>query len=174
MLLAMPNLLLANGSGVWQSNALQTIIDFTSGPFMKAIGAIIVICVGIYVVKNLDRLGEIAWKCIGIILATIAIANAQTIATKLFGVGRMILNYVETINVREISKKEKFLKLNMNSWIISFLSASFLFVWSLLYGVVLLVALITMFYILEFFDKDITNIILANLTLKNDTKEYYA
>ncbi|GAA8179748.1 hypothetical protein HpKG121_19290 [Helicobacter pylori] len=52
----------------------------------------------------------------------------------------MILNYVETINVREISKKEKFLKLNMNSWIISFLSASFLFVWSLLYGVVLLVA----------------------------------
>ncbi len=53
MLLAMPNLLLANGSGVWQSNALQTIINFTSGPFMKAIGAIIVICVGIYVVKNL-------------------------------------------------------------------------------------------------------------------------
>ncbi|GAA6855653.1 hypothetical protein VN1221_13670 [Helicobacter pylori] len=52
----------------------------------------------------------------------------------------MILNYVETINVREISKKEKFLKLNMNSWIISFLSTSFLFVWSLLYGVVLLVA----------------------------------
>ncbi|WP_100966763.1 virB3 type IV secretion protein [Helicobacter pylori] len=86
----------------------------------------------------------------------------------------MILNYVETINVREISKKEKFLKLNMNSWIISFLNASFLFVWSLLYGVVLLVALITMFYILEFFDEDITNIILANLTLKNDTKEYYA
>ncbi len=86
----------------------------------------------------------------------------------------MILNYVETINVREISKKEKFLKLNMNSWIFSFLSASFLFVWSLLYGVVLLVALITMFYILEFFDEDITNIILANLTLKNDTKEYYA
>ncbi|WQT48892.1 virB3 type IV secretion protein [Helicobacter pylori] len=85
----------------------------------------------------------------------------------------MILNYVETINVREISKKEKFLKLNMNSWIISF-SASFLFVWSLLYGVVLLVALVTMFYILEFFDEDITNIILANLTLKNDTKEYYA
>ncbi len=36
MLLAMPNLLLANGSGVWQSNALQTIINFTSGPFMKA------------------------------------------------------------------------------------------------------------------------------------------
>ncbi len=87
MLLAMPSLLLANGTGVWQSNALQTIINFTSGPFMKAIGAIIVICVGIYVVKNLDRLGEIAWKCIGIILATIAIANAQTIATKLFGVG---------------------------------------------------------------------------------------
>ncbi|GAA7394245.1 hypothetical protein BD0139_06400 [Helicobacter pylori] len=87
MLLAIPNLLLANGNGVWQSNALQTIINFTSGPFMKAIGAIIVICVGIYVVKNLDRLGEIAWKCIGIILATIAIANAQTIATKLFGVG---------------------------------------------------------------------------------------
>ncbi|GAA8357415.1 hypothetical protein HpDR37_07280 [Helicobacter pylori] len=86
----------------------------------------------------------------------------------------MILNYVETINVREISKKEKFLKLNMNSWIISFLSASSLFVWSLLYGVVLLVALITMFYILEFFDEYITNIILANLTLKNDTKEYYA
>ncbi|GAA9575400.1 hypothetical protein HpHA54_06220 [Helicobacter pylori] len=86
----------------------------------------------------------------------------------------MIVNYVDTINVREISKKEKFLKLNMNSWIISFLNASFLFVWSLLYGVVLLVALITMFYILEFFDEDITNIILANLTLKNDTKEYYA
>nr|WP_232260914.1 virB3 type IV secretion protein [Helicobacter pylori] len=62
----------------------------------------------------------------------------------------------------------------MNSWIISFLSASFLFVWSLLYGVVLLVALVTMFYILEFFDEDITNIILANLMLKNDTKEYYA
>ncbi len=38
----------------------------------------------------------------------------------------MILNYVETINVREISKKEKFLKLNMNSWIISFFERFFL------------------------------------------------
>ncbi|GAA8995559.1 hypothetical protein Taitung233_05360 [Helicobacter pylori] len=38
----------------------------------------------------------------------------------------MILNYVETINVREISKKEKFLKLNMNSWIISFFECFFL------------------------------------------------
>ncbi|GLP51808.1 hypothetical protein HpBGD112_06630 [Helicobacter pylori] len=38
----------------------------------------------------------------------------------------MILNYVETINVREISKKEKFLKLNMNSWIISLFESFFL------------------------------------------------
>ncbi|GAA7330366.1 hypothetical protein BD0112_05840 [Helicobacter pylori] len=38
----------------------------------------------------------------------------------------MILNYVETINVREISKKEKFLKLNMNSWIISLFERFFL------------------------------------------------
>ncbi|WRE35451.1 virB2 type IV secretion protein [Helicobacter pylori] len=71
----------------YKQSSILLIINFTSGPFMKAIGAIIVICVGIYVVKNLDRLGEIAWKCIGIILATIAIANAQTIANKLFGVG---------------------------------------------------------------------------------------
>lgn len=42
---------------------------------MKVIGVIIVICVGIYVVKNLDRLGEIVWKCIGIILVIIVIVN---------------------------------------------------------------------------------------------------
>ncbi|WP_227624864.1 virB3 type IV secretion protein [Helicobacter cetorum] len=61
----------------------------------------------------------------------------------------------------------------MNSWIICFLSSSSLLVWSLFYGVVVFLALVIMFYVLEFFDEDITNIVLANLTLKNDTKDYY-
>ncbi|AFI06575.1 hypothetical protein HCD_07955 [Helicobacter cetorum MIT 99-5656] len=86
---------------------------------------------------------------------------------------KMLLDYIETSNIREISKKEKFLRLNMNSWIICFLSSSSLLVWSLFYGVVVFLALVIMFYVLEFFDEDITNIVLANLTLKNDTKDYY-
>ncbi|TLD95421.1 hypothetical protein LS71_008430 [Helicobacter jaachi] len=51
---------------------------------LKAIGTIIIIAVGIYFMKNLDRWKEIFLTCIGIIAATLIIMNADTIANTFF------------------------------------------------------------------------------------------
>ncbi|AFI06576.1 TrbC/VirB2 family protein [Helicobacter cetorum] len=87
VLLTIPNWLLANGGGSNQQwkNTLNKIIDFVSSDFMKVIGTIIVICIGFYVLKNLDRLGEIVWKVLGVVLAIIAIINARSISNFFFG-----------------------------------------------------------------------------------------
>ncbi|MFC3848509.1 TrbC/VirB2 family protein [Helicobacter baculiformis] len=62
----------------------EKIINFISNDFMKTIGAIVIIGVAVYAMKNLDRLGEIAWKCVTIILATVSVVYAKDIANWLF------------------------------------------------------------------------------------------
>ncbi|MGL2730705.1 virB2 type IV secretion protein [Helicobacter pylori] len=60
------------------------ILDFISNDFIKAIGSLIVVGTCIYAYKNWDRLGEIGWKCVGIIIITTAISNAKTLSQWLF------------------------------------------------------------------------------------------
>ncbi|GAA7064047.1 hypothetical protein AOHp70_12140 [Helicobacter pylori] len=52
--------------------------------FIKAIGGLIIVGTCIYAYKNWDRLGEIGWKCVGIIIITDAISNAKTLSQWLF------------------------------------------------------------------------------------------
>lgn len=47
---------------------------------LVAIGTLIIVAVGIYFLKNLDRWKEIFVQCLGIIAATLLIMNAQSIA----------------------------------------------------------------------------------------------
>ncbi len=51
---------------------------------LTAIGTIIIIAVAIYFMKNLDRWKEIFLVCLGIVLATLGIMNAQAISFFLF------------------------------------------------------------------------------------------
>lgn len=76
-------------------------------------------------------------------------------------------------NIRELTKKEKFLGLNLNSWIFCSLLVLPIANMTLLYAFILFVVLITFFYVAEFFDEDITDIIFASFKIKGiDT--YYA
>ncbi|GHQ62765.1 hypothetical protein JP0074_06510 [Helicobacter pylori] len=95
---------------------------------------------------------------------------------------------VESINIREISKRETFLGLNLDSWIVSFLIlglnldswiVSFLMsAWLLsfqpLYAMGLMASCVFVFYILEFFDEYITAILHALFTLRTGARNYYA
>lgn len=47
---------------------------------LVAIGTLIIIAVGIYFLKNLERWKEIFVQCVGIIAATLLIMNADTIS----------------------------------------------------------------------------------------------
>ncbi|PAF42185.1 virB3 type IV secretion protein [Helicobacter sp. 11S03491-1] len=76
-------------------------------------------------------------------------------------------------NIRELTKKEKFLGLNLNSWIFCGILSVPIANLTLFYGFVLFLILITFFYIAEFFDEDIIDILFANFTITGlDT--YYA
>ncbi|GAA7041085.1 hypothetical protein AOH451_03620 [Helicobacter pylori] len=81
---------------------------------------------------------------------------------------------VESINIREISKRETFLGLNLYSWIVSFLMSAWLLSFQPLYAMGLMVSCVFVFYILEFFDEDITAILHALFTLRTGARNYYA
>lgn len=81
---------------------------------------------------------------------------------------------VNTENIRELTKKEKFLRLNHTSWFISILGGLSTNAILGFYSFLLALGAIVFFYIVEFFDDDITDIALKNLTLKTGIKTYYA
>lgn len=59
---------------------VTSLLDFLNNGFMKAVGVLICIGIGIYMVKQHDRIKEILVTCIVIILGTLAITNSQAIA----------------------------------------------------------------------------------------------
>lgn len=76
-------------------------------------------------------------------------------------------------NIRELTKKEKFLGLNLNSWILCLFVSVPLMNITFFYAFILFFSLITFFYVAEFFDEDITDIIFSSFRIKGiDT--YYA
>ncbi|PAF53029.1 hypothetical protein BKH42_08215 [Helicobacter sp. 13S00482-2] len=76
-------------------------------------------------------------------------------------------------NIRELSKKEKFLGLNLNSWILCSLLSMPLANLTLFYAFMLFIVSIAFFYVAEFFDEDIVDILFATFSI-NGIDTYYA
>lgn len=87
----------------------------------------------------------------------------------------LIVADCRTNNIRELTKKEKILRLNMKSWIISAMTAIIAngLALGFLYSVLFFFGLVTFFYIIEFFDDDIVDIAVSNLAIKTGISTYY-
>lgn len=87
----------------------------------------------------------------------------------------LIVADCRTNNIRELTKKEKILRLNMKSWIISSMTAIIAngLALGFLYSVLFFFGLVTFFYIIEFFDDDIVDIAVSNLAIKTGISTYY-
>lgn len=78
-------------------------------------------------------------------------------------------------NIREISKREKLLGLNYKSWIVILGAPMIIAVYiSWFYAFISFLSLIAIFFIAEFFDDDISDILIARVTLHTKTNKYYA
>lgn len=76
-------------------------------------------------------------------------------------------------NIRELSKKDKFLGLNLNSWVFCGMVVLPIANITAFYAFFLFLILIIFFYIAEFFDEDITDILFANFSITG-LQTYYA
>ncbi|MDE7235330.1 hypothetical protein LS66_009570 [Helicobacter sp. MIT 03-1614] len=83
------------------------------------------------------------------------------------------INSIETENIRELTKKEKLLRLNFKSWVISVMSGLITQPHIGIYAFVFFFFLIIFFYIIEFFDDDIIDIAFATLQMKTNVSTYY-
>ncbi|EKE91771.1 hypothetical protein [Helicobacter pylori] len=87
----------------------------------------------------------------------------------------MIILSASVKNLREISVKEKFLWLNAKSYLISVFAPFILLPWiDLLSAFLLYLGFLALFSVLEFFDEDIADIIVARSKIKTKTKCYRA
>ncbi|AGL72070.1 competence protein ComB [Helicobacter pylori] len=87
----------------------------------------------------------------------------------------MIILSASVKNLREISVKEKFLWLNAKSYLISVFVPFILLPWiDLLSAFLLYLGFLVLFSVLEFFDEDIADIIIAKSKIKTKTKCYRA
>ena len=87
----------------------------------------------------------------------------------------IIVAKIEFENIRELTKKEKFLGLNTNSWAIAIFGAAIPMAYiGMLNTIFIFVLLLFVFYAIEFFDDDITDIVLSNLRLQSGVPKYYA
>ncbi|GAA8649369.1 hypothetical protein KYTH84_01140 [Helicobacter pylori] len=87
----------------------------------------------------------------------------------------MIILSASVKNLREISVKEKFLWLNAKSYLISVFVPFILLPWiDLLSAFLLYLGFLVIFSVLEFFDEDIADIIIAKSKIKTKTKCYRA
>ncbi|WP_163555313.1 competence protein ComB [Helicobacter suis] len=78
-------------------------------------------------------------------------------------------------NLREISSKEKFLWLNAKSFLICLLVPFVLLpTIGVLYALLLYSVLLLVFSILEFFDEDISDILVARSKIKTKSTKFYA
>lgn len=83
------------------------------------------------------------------------------------------INSVATENIRELTKKEKVLRLNLKSWVIAVMSGLITQPHIGIYAFVLFASILIFFYIAEFFDDDIVDIALSNLQMKTGIPVYY-
>ncbi|WP_104749505.1 competence protein ComB [Helicobacter cynogastricus] len=82
---------------------------------------------------------------------------------------------VSVPNLKEISTKDKFLWLNAKSWILAIFIPFVLLPWlGILYSLLLYGWFLTFFSILEFFDEDIADILIAYSQIKTPGDDFYA
>ncbi|WP_104751027.1 competence protein ComB [Helicobacter salomonis] len=82
---------------------------------------------------------------------------------------------VSVPNLKEISTKDKFLWLNAKSWILSIFIPFVLLPWlGILYALLLYAGFLLLFSILEFFDEDIADILIARSQIKTPSNDFYA
>ncbi|WP_120944349.1 MULTISPECIES: competence protein ComB [Helicobacter] len=78
-------------------------------------------------------------------------------------------------NLKEISMKDKFLWLNAKSWILAIFIPFVLLPWlGILYALLLYGGFLLLFSVLEFFDEDIADILIARSKLKTSSDAFYA
>lgn len=78
-------------------------------------------------------------------------------------------------NIREISKKEKAFGLNLKSWFLCVFGPLSANPYIGILNTILLFGFVTaIFYIAEFFDDDISDILLSKFTIKNKSKYYWS
>lgn len=83
------------------------------------------------------------------------------------------INSIQTENIRELTKKEKILRLNLKSWVISVMSSLILQPHLGLYAFIFFFCILIFFYVIEFFDDDIVDIAIASLQMKTNVQIYY-
>ncbi|CAM2882305.1 hypothetical protein [Helicobacter felis] len=82
---------------------------------------------------------------------------------------------VSVPNLKEISTKDKFLWLNAKSWILAIFIPFVLLPWlGILYSLLLYGGFLTFFSVLEFFDEDIADILIAHSQIKTPSDDFYA
>lgn len=65
-------------------DVVNSILDLVSNTYMKLIGSLIILAVGIYMIKEKERLKEILVNCIVIIVGTAVVVNAREISNWFF------------------------------------------------------------------------------------------
>lgn len=80
---------------------------------------------------------------------------------------------LSAINIRELTKKEKFLGLNVSSWIVSVFASLPIINFYTMYSFILFFSLMVTFFVLEFFDEDITGILFSHFSLKTGSNTFY-
>lgn len=63
---------------------VNNVLDLVSNTYMKLIGSLIILAVGIYMIKEKERLKEILVNCIVIIVGTAVVVNAREISNWFF------------------------------------------------------------------------------------------
>lgn len=74
-------------------------------------------------------------------------------------------------NIREITKKDKIRGLSRNAWMLILLFGVTTFIFFLLWGLLMTLILMIVLAILEYFDDDIYDIVLINVS--NSFKKFY-
>lgn len=83
------------------------------------------------------------------------------------------INSTQADNIRELTKKEKLLRLNFKSWVISVMTGLITQPHIGVYAFMLFFFILVFFYIIEFFDDDIVDIAFATLQMKTNIETYY-
>jgi len=76
-------------------------------------------------------------------------------------------------NIREITKKEKIRGLSRTAWVVSMLISGALYPHIVFWSFLLFVVLLGFFYVVEFFDDDIIEIIINRLKFRGKN-EYFS
>lgn len=79
---------------------------------------------------------------------------------------------MKVINIKELTRKEKFRGLTKTSWSLTLVIASSLFPSLGFYVLFLAICMLSFFYVIEFFDEDFLEIIVKKINLRSGNEFY--